>query len=588
MVRPVIEEVNFSRKSLTEFVSDLETQGKTSGSKAELLLDFPTVYVVHESEKDEYEVYVGETTDIRNRTIQHLNADSKTREDWKKLSAADGSTMYVIGHPYFNKSLTLDVENRMMLYLSGVDSVKQLHNRRSNAQRRYYTQEHFDDVFTEIWKSLSCRNKQLFPDEQTIKDSALFKASPFHKLTTQQLEAKQDIHTVILKALENPHLQKQEMGTLILVEGAAGTGKTVLLSSLFYELFQGKTTDDEPFEFQDLDAYLLVNHEQQRIVYEQIAKKLGMLSRNGDRVGRPTQFINRRSENTKVDVVLVDEAHLLWTQGKQAYQGKNMLQDLMYRAKVVVAVFDPQQAIATNQYWEDDLKKWLDSHKKVVLNQQMRINSGPETWQWLRRFIDDRIIEPIPYDEKYDLRIFDDPSSMHEAIRAKNSNVDQGLSRQLATFDWSYSSKTKPSDSEKWGVKIDNYFAPWNLQIEYDRASARKVKGLSWAEQPLTVDEVGSIFTIQGFDLNYAGVIIGPSVKYRDGRIIYDRGSSSNSHATQQRGLQDGTKADISEDLLRNQLNILLTRGVHGLYIYAVDQELQAALKEAAQSVAVG
>ena len=45
---------------------------------------------------------------------------------------------------------------------------------------------------------------------------------------------------------------------------------------------------------------------------------------------------------------------------------------------------------------------------------------------------------------------------------------------------------------------------------------------LAWAEQPQTIDEVGSTYTIQGFDLNYAGVILGPSVKYRNGEIIFD------------------------------------------------------------------
>ncbi|AEX77669.1 DNA/RNA helicase domain-containing protein [Corynebacterium diphtheriae] len=48
-----------------------------------------------------------------------------------------------------------------------------------------------------------------------------------------------------------------------------------------------------------------------------------------------------------------------------------------------------------------------------------------------------------------------------------------------------------------------------------------KNKELSWAEKPHTINEVGSIFTIQGFDLNYAGVIIGPSVQYRDGKIVF-------------------------------------------------------------------
>ncbi|WP_340700921.1 DNA/RNA helicase domain-containing protein [Corynebacterium diphtheriae] len=46
-------------------------------------------------------------------------------------------------------------------------------------------------------------------------------------------------------------------------------------------------------------------------------------------------------------------------------------------------------------------------------------------------------------------------------------------------------------------------------------------KELSWAEKLHTINEVGSIFTLQGFDLNYAGVIIGPSVQYRDGKIVF-------------------------------------------------------------------
>lgn len=40
---------------------------------------------------------------------------------------------------------------------------------------------------------------------------------------------------------------------------------------------------------------------------------------------------------------------------------------------------------------------------------------------------------------------------------------------------------------------------------------------------------------------------------------------------------------NFGEELLRNELNVLLTRGVNGLYIYAVDDELRNALKEASK-----
>lgn len=106
-------------------------------------------------------------------------------------------------------------------------------------------------------------------------------------------------------------------------------------------------------------------------------------------------------------------------------------------------------------------------------------------------------------------------------------------------------------------------------------------KDKSWAEQAQTIGEVGSTFTIQGFDLNYAGLIIGPSVKYRDGKIVFDREASENRNATQKRTLKDGSKEFLSDSLLKNELNVLLTRGGNGLYIYAVDDELRQALEKA-------
>lgn len=124
-----------------------------------LIFNFPTVYVVsaespnNKGDKSAFIAYVGETNNIRNRTSQHLKADAKTRDDWgelRRLSDTDPSIVhqYVIGHPHFNKSLTLDLENRMMQFLLGVDSIKSLNNRRTNPQGDYYTRDELEGIFT--------------------------------------------------------------------------------------------------------------------------------------------------------------------------------------------------------------------------------------------------------------------------------------------------------------------------------------------------------------------------------------------------------------------------------------------------------
>ena len=75
-------------------------------------------------------------------------------------------------------------------------------------------------------------------------------------------------------------------------------------------------------------------------------------------------------------------------------------------------------------------------------------------------------------------------------------------------------------------------------------------------------------------------MIIGPSMKYRDGKIVFDREASKNKKAVEKRTLKNGKKVYLSDNLLKNELNVLLTRGVNGLYLFAVDPALQEKLLE--------
>jgi len=248
----------------------------------------------------------------------------------------------------------------------------------------------------------------------------------------------------------------------------------------------------------------------------------------------------------------------------------------------VVIVFDENQILSTEQIWEDEL---LDKYKGMCQNEnnyielknQMRIHSSKETVQWIRNIIDLQEVGPIPHDELgYDLRIFESPQELETAIVEKNKNEDIGLSRIVATFDWEYSGNKKEEGT--WDVTIGDWSMPWNLQLKKENKKSINYKSLAWAEQPQTIGEVGSTFTIQGFDLNYVGVIIGPSVVFRDGKIQFVPENSKNEKAVRNRTLSDGRKEKFGKRLLKNELNVLLTRGVKGLYIYAVDPALQEEL----------
>ena len=329
---------------------------------------------------------------------------------------------------------------------------------------------------------------------------------------------------------------------------------------------------------------LVVNHNNQLSVYKEIERKLNWNSGSTLEVAmKPTQFLNAlRKEKIKAGVVIVDEGHLLLTAKNQAYLGGNHLNDLLAQSKVVVLVYDDKQIMNKSQIWTDNTFFELEHEANlegnlIELRSQMRIKANPETVNWIRSIIDDCEIKKLTKDKQYDIRIFDSPLELQKAIKLKNKDQKLGISRLVATYDWPYVEEKKKQARPKWFVEIGDWKAPWNQQIKAEKKDAK----LSWIEQPQTIDEIGSTFTVQGFDLNYAGVIIGPSVKYRNGEIKFDISESKNKGAVQNRKLENGEMKNFGEELLKNELNVLLTRGVNGLYLYAVDEELQAALKEA-------
>ncbi len=589
---PIVFDTVEDRRS--RFWDELENRINSSLTPADskILLDYPTVYIHYWKDKpivyidskgvshtkNQYCVYVGESNNVIQRTQEHYEAGvDKNKWQYKLVHAHSDPSMLVIGHEHFNKSLTLDIENQLIEYILATRNLK-VTNGRGNPQYDYYPNGEFQEIFQEVWKKLNTHNPDLFLPESEIRDSAIFKVSPFKKLMPNQIKAKATILNTIRKAIN-----KKSPGQLIFVQGEAGTGKTVLTANIFYELIQLTKGED----LSGLKCHLMVNHDQQLGVYNQICKRLNL---GENIVSKPTSFINSHSKRKKVDVSFIDEGHLLLTQGKMSYRGNNQLQDIMDRSKVTVVMFDEYQILTTEEYWEAEL---LEKYKKkaqaqdnyIVLDNQLRMLCSDSTKEWLDDFILKRTINEFEPDSKYEVKSFDSPAELHEAIKAKASVADTSLSRLVATYDWDYKSNDTPSGGGKWGVHIGSWFMPWNYELlkGMSREEKKAISNLAWAEQPHTINEVGSTFTIQGFDLSYVGVILGPAVKYRRGRIVFDPKENKNEKVTRQRTLKDGTKDRFGEMLIRNEVKVLMSRGVSGLYIYAYDEKLRDALKSIAK-----
>ena len=730
----------------------------------------PTVYIVYyfDDEEGKWVSYVGETNHIIQRTVEHVanyvnnneSSTSKKKENYanekivEALNKKYNVRQYVIWHRTFNKSITLDIENTFIDYMQSIPDVICL-NGRTNAQKGYYTDSIFKYLVSKIWKMLgsddqfkSCKltpnenNKQcsvsLFPLEEHIWQSELYKISPFHSLGPDQSLAFEYLITKVKQLLDDRNADSNSK--LFLVQGAAGTGKSILISALFYELCS-MLSDEKSVK-------LLVYNTELLNEYQRIVKNLSYDDKSNNDVANvvlnPSKFIHAYTEggksvknekgrwqrnyskiSGKADVVLIDEAHLLFTMGQHGYQGKNQLHDILRRAKIVIAVFDPRQIVSNAAMWSRDQLRALglvdkkeqtnffsdprqlvideDSYEVVslVLRQQFRISASPEIESWISKFTEDnaKLDNYIPTDNiedrdtdgvysgfkdiEYEIKVFDSPFDLVKAVDKKRKEIKKymnknnklsssapelpDLCRIVATYDWKYTEENggkvtlyhcdgswcMPNDSNiipklYQGKNNKNVFPmPWNkspivvsfynenntiidsislanarpsfgsvakkinppsidgktfigcfddqstlipsdkvLDDDLDvyahykdsvyanrtyeyKSSSHKRKSNPWVFNPDTECEIGSYFTVQGFDLNCVGVIIGPSVSYDEDshKIIFIPDYSCDRNI------------NSSEYFLRNQLNVLLTRGVHALYLFAVDKKLQNFLK---------
>ncbi|WP_199175279.1 DUF2075 domain-containing protein [Sporosarcina sp. P7] len=514
-------------------------------------LNYPVIYILNGKK----EAYIGETVQFKNRMKDHM----KNRGNINEIN--------LIKHDEFNRSATFHLETKLINYFLG-DEKFTLQNKSKTASdftHNYYNKPHYDQyIFQELWRKL--HERQLVNNNlDTIENKDIFKLSPYKELTLEQI----DLKDKVLKFCEKKVLaESDDFVSLLVVEGEAGTGKSVVLSSIFNTI-QERATEISS-NFYGSENYLVVNHEEMYKTYKGIAKRVKHLKAKN--FAKPTPLINRlQKESKKADIIFVDEAHLLLTKQDtyNNFYGENQLEELLKLAKVVVIIYDQDQVLKLKSLWGvgvlEGLKKKSTYHEEYQLTNQFRMQANDDVINWINDFKCKKLT-PLPSDEKYELKVFETLEEMHKKIKLKNDKF--GLSRIVSTFDYLHK-----KDGKTYYVSESNgdYKMRWNTtSTKY-----------TWAEKPETINEAGSIYTIQGFDLNYVGVVLGPSVQYdalKDELIIDTSKYMDKGAYTGMDGIEDVNKA--KEKIVLNSINVLMKRGIKGLYIYASDKALREKLLE--------
>ena len=223
-------------------------------------------------------------------------------------------------------------------------------------------------------------------------------------------------------------------------------------------------------------------------------------------------------------------------------------------------------------------ERWNASVEECELKSQFRCNGSDNYLNWLEQVLYNKQVTSHFDTEDFDLRIMDSPKKMYESLVEQN-NVPGQTARLMAGFCWPWSTNVVNGDLVK-DVKIGTFAMPWETNDKVDRRSLRVSypRWYEWAYKPEGIKQVGCIYTSQGYEFDYAGVIIGPDLKYDpvEDKIITDKSACKD--PVLKRTQKEATMT--FDDYVRNIYRVLMSRGMKGCYLYVCDKELRKHLKE--------
>jgi DUF2075 family protein/predicted GIY-YIG superfamily endonuclease len=539
--------------------------------------NWPVVYTISADD----EIYVGETLSVANRLQQHLS--SEERQSLKRVRIVFNET--------FNKSVCLDLESHLIRYFHA-DGKLRVQNRNTGiTDADYFNRDDYRKTFDELFEEL-LKEGLLTRSVPDIVNSNLFKFSPFKALNSDQAVAVDQVLEILFEDLESG------LGRSLVVQGDPGTGKTIVAIYLMKLLIDiAKSGPDEVMdqdtlfaeffsqEYRDLLADfrvgLVIPQQSLRKTIQAVFSKTPGLHKS--MVMNPFEV---GESELPFDLLIVDEAHRLGRRSNQPSAALNskfstinaslfgedrddltQLDWVKAQSRHQLYLIDSAQSIKPADVPAELLSELIATARGqgsyFHLASQMRVAGGNDYVDFIGRAIRGEKVAPTTFGD-YELRLFDDLGDMRRAILAKDA--EHGLSRLVAGFAWPWVSKNSPAMPD---IVLDGLSLFWNRTAT------------DWINSETSLDEVGSIHTVQGYDLNYAGVIIGADLGYDPvaERVVFHR---ENYH--DKKGKENNPRLGIvysDEDLLEYVVNIyrvLLTRGIRGTYLYVVDSDLRAHL----------
>lgn len=517
----------------------------------QLPFDYHCLYILENGKA----AYIGETKNLVRRSKEHKNiGDLCSKYSFLRIHIITGQT--------FEETPAKHYET-LLRRLMKADGKFKIINAERDEWQHYYRKNEFELCFDQLWLELEKKGLVKNKDFQSVLNLSSYKFSPDMGLTMLQREALTSIMHTIDSGETHPHVA----GFLtrpILISGDAGSGKTVVATSLFYKL---RTLE----KYKKLKIGLVYSVTSTRTEIQEVFKTVPGLRKKD--VIAPGDVAKEY-----YDIIICDEAQRL-RRPKNAgryYSGymkrvnskleletdSDELDWILKNSECQIFFRDEKQSTAPTDIPKDSFDERLYARNRGVrpieLKEQMRIRAGESYVP----YIYDMLYGASPaYKnfENYDWGIFPSFDEMFQKLKEKEKTV--GLCRLCGGYAWKWKSKDTPKLPD---IQIENTRIFWN----------RQTKG--WLHNLSAKEEMGSIYTLPGLDLNYAAVVIGPELYYDpdEDAIKVDK-----SHFFDNKVKKKCTDEDLRRFIL-NTYAVFLTRGILGTYVYVCDPNLRRYLEK--------
>lgn len=380
-------------------------------------------------------------------------------------------------------------------------------------------------------------------------------------LLDNQLVAFDKVMNTVRYGLEN----KQK--SVLIVKGGPGTGKSVIAINLLAE-----------FAKLGFDAQYATGS---KAFTQTLRKTIGI--DGSQQVKYFNSYINAKSN--MIDVLIADESHRIRVTSNSMYTPKSkksdspQVEELIKAAKVPVFFVDDRQnvrpgEIGSSTYIRENAERLGCSVHEYQLDIQFRCQGSDKFVQWVNNTFGIIKTADAIWDIKnneFDFQIVSSPHELYKKIKAKN-DLEPNSARMVAGFCWKWSEPNQDGTLVK-DVVIDDFAMTWEGKETGKRLAPDVPPASLWPYDPRAVNQIGSIYTIQGFEFDYVGVIIGKDLMYNFETNQWEGHPENSADAVVKRA------GDKFVGLVKNAYRVLLSRALKGCYVYFIDKETEKFVK---------